>query len=150
MIFVCSSDLCCGSYEQVSTQALWYLCRHFFLTYSLACITESDFNFWMLVLHRNRTKQKFTNQNTVKFVNFLKIRLICNIFCCFWMFLNKHFAYITCAYLKKWNMLWCEIFIILFPCKDENINRFSNLHECTFKVYSAIMVKVIFEIKSNT
>ena len=41
--FVHSFDLCCDSYEQVSTQALWYLCRHFFLTYSLVYITEPDF-----------------------------------------------------------------------------------------------------------
>ena len=42
-IFAYSSDLCCSSYEQVSTQAFWYLCRQFFLTYSLAYITEPVF-----------------------------------------------------------------------------------------------------------
>ena len=29
VIFVHSSDLCCGSYEQVSTHSLWNLCRLF-------------------------------------------------------------------------------------------------------------------------
>ena len=43
VIFVHSSDLCCGSYEQVSTREIWYFCRHFFLTYSLVCITEPLF-----------------------------------------------------------------------------------------------------------
>ena len=35
--------MCCDSFEQVSTQALWYLCRHFFLIYSHVCIIEPDF-----------------------------------------------------------------------------------------------------------
>ena len=35
------------------------------------------------------------------FVNFWKSRLIFNIFCCFWMFVNTLFTYLTCAYLKK-------------------------------------------------
>ena len=53
MIFTHNSDLCCVSpgliriyiyiYEQVSTKALWYLCRHFFLTYSLVYITQPVF-----------------------------------------------------------------------------------------------------------
>ena len=38
---------------------------------------------------------------TVKFVNFLKSRLIFNLFYCFWMFVNKLFTYLTCAYLEK-------------------------------------------------
>ena len=37
----------------------------------------------------------------VKFVNFLKSRLIFNLFYCFWMFVNKLFTYLTCAYLEK-------------------------------------------------
>ena len=43
MIFIHNFDLCCGSCEQASTQALQYLCRHFFLTYSFVYITEPDF-----------------------------------------------------------------------------------------------------------
>ena len=43
VIFVHSSDLCCSYYEQVSTQVLWYLCRQFFLTYSLVYITDPVF-----------------------------------------------------------------------------------------------------------
>ena len=34
-------------------------------------------------------------------VNFLKSRLIFNIFCCFRMFVNKLFTYLTCACIKK-------------------------------------------------
>ena len=37
----------------------------------------------------------------LRFVNFLKFRLIFNIFYCSWMFVNKHLTYLTCAYLKK-------------------------------------------------
>ena len=36
----------------------------------------------------------------VKFVNFLKSRLIFNILYCFWTFVNKLVMYLTCAYLK--------------------------------------------------
>ena len=65
VIFVHSSDLCCGSHEQVSTKVLWYLCQHFFLIYSLVYIQiQIFFHFWTLVLRWNRRKQKFTNQNT--------------------------------------------------------------------------------------
>ena len=35
---------------------------------------------------------------------FLKSRLIYNIYYSFWMFVNKLFAYLTCAYLKKWKV----------------------------------------------
>ena len=42
MIFVHSSDLCCCSYEQISTNALLYLCQHFYLIYSLVYTTEPD------------------------------------------------------------------------------------------------------------
>ena len=49
-----------------------------------------------------------------KFVNFLKIRLIFNIFYCFWMFLNKTFPYLTWAYLKKVKGVLIEIFNMLF------------------------------------
>ena len=37
----------------------------------------------------------------VKFVYFLKIRLILNIFSYFCMFVNQHFIYIECSYLKN-------------------------------------------------
>ena len=37
----------------------------------------------------------------VNFVHFLKIRLTFNIFYCFWIFVNKLFTYLTCAYLKS-------------------------------------------------
>ena len=37
----------------------------------------------------------------MKFVNFLKSRTIFNIFYCFWMFVNKLFTYLRCAYLRK-------------------------------------------------
>ena len=50
----------------------------------------------------------------VKFVNFLKSRLIFNILCCFWMFVNNHFTYLTCTYLKKQKVLSCQIFRIFF------------------------------------
>ena len=39
----------------------------------------------------------------MKFVNFLKSRLIFSIFYCFWMFVNKRCRYLMCGYLKKWK-----------------------------------------------
>ena len=66
VIFVCSSDLCYSSYEQVLTQALWYLCQHFFLAYSLVYITEPVF---LSFLHASTAqkwkKTKIYNQNTL-------------------------------------------------------------------------------------
>ena len=59
----------------------------------------------------------------VKFVNFLNSRLIFNIFC-FWMFVNKHFTYITCTYFKKWNVLWCEIFSKYFHLQAKILTHF--------------------------
>ena len=65
----------------------------------------------------------------VKFVNFFKNRLIFNIFYCFWMFVNKLFTCLTCAYLKSkrcfkdWTQYFCMLFLnsnffyILFSCK---------------------------------
>ena len=41
----------------------------------------------------------------VKFVNFLKSRLILNIFYCFRMFLNKHFTHAHILKSKKWCKL---------------------------------------------
>ena len=43
VIFVHSSDLCCGSYKQVLTQALRYFCQHFFFSYSFVYMTEPFF-----------------------------------------------------------------------------------------------------------
>ena len=37
----------------------------------------------------------------MKFINFLKSRLIFNIFYCFWMIVNKLFTHIMCAYSKS-------------------------------------------------
>ena len=47
---------------------------------------------------------KFFSYLPVEFVNFLKRRLILNIFYCFRMFVNKFSTYLTSAYLKKWKL----------------------------------------------
>ena len=59
---------------------------------------------YMLRSYKNNTlkishseSQEFSSYLPVKFVNFLKSRLIFNIFYCFWMFINKLFTYLTCA-----------------------------------------------------
>ena len=31
-------------------------------------------------------------------------------------------------------VLWCKIFSILFSYEDKDIDRFSNLHQCTFEL----------------
>ena len=63
----------------------------------------------------------------------LKSRLIFNMFYCFWIFVNKLFTYLTCAYLKKKKVFSCKIFNILLSYEDKDIDRYSKLHWCTFK-----------------
>ena len=48
--------------------------------------------------------QEFSSYLPVKFVFLLKSRLLFNAFYCFCMFVNKHFAYLRCAYLKGWKV----------------------------------------------
>ena len=48
---------------------------------------------------------KLSSYLPVKFVFFVKIRLIFNVFHCLCMFVNKHFTYLGCAYLKKKKVL---------------------------------------------
>ena len=67
----------------------------------------------------------------VKFVNFLKSRLIFNVFYCLGMFVNKLFTYLKCAYLKKQKVFKCEIFNIFFSDEDGYVGSFPNLHWCT-------------------
>ena len=40
------------------------------------------------------------------------------------MFVNKDFIYRGRAYLKKYKVLYCEIFSMLFLCEDKDIDRF--------------------------
>ena len=63
---------------------------------------------YILYSYKNNTikishseSQGFLKYLPVKFVNFLKSRLIFNIVYCFWVFVNKLFTYLTCSYLKK-------------------------------------------------
>ena len=44
------------------------------------------------------------------------------------MFVNKLFTYLTCAYLKKYSY------------EDDDIDRFSNLHYCTFQIFRSIKI----------
>ena len=76
---------------------------------------------------------RFSSYLPVKFVFFLKVRLLFNIFYCFSMFGNKHFINPGCVYLKKLAELQWETFGILFLCEDEDIGRFSHLHYCTLR-----------------
>ena len=43
LIFLHTSHMCCNSCEEVSTQVLWYLSQHFFLTHSLVYMAEPVF-----------------------------------------------------------------------------------------------------------
>ena len=70
----------------------------------------------------------------MKFVFFLKSRLLFNIFYCFCMFVKKHFIYLGCVYLKKLTLFLYETFGTLILCEDEDIGRLSNLHYCTFNI----------------
>ena len=55
----------------------------------------------------------------VKCVNFLKSRLIFNIFYCFWMYINKLFTYLTCACLQKWRCFNVKSSIFYFHMKTK-------------------------------
>ena len=60
-----------------------------------------------------------------------------NIFCCFGMFVNKHFTYLGRAHLKESKRCYNVIpHGTLFLCKDEHVSRFSDLHQCTFNTNS--------------
>ena len=101
-IFVHSSDLCCGSYEQVSTLAIWYLCQHFFLIYSLVCITDPD----SLPFLNASSVQKWKKTKTYK---------------------SEHRP----GNIMQWFCRAIKLCII------------------SVKIYTAVMVKVTFKIKSN-
>ena len=63
----------------------------------------------------------------MKFVNFLKRRLIFNICYCFWIFVNKRFTYLTCAYLRKWKviLMW-NLQHIIFIWRERNWEIFKS------------------------
>ena len=52
-----------------------------------------------------------------------------------WKFciLNSSNIYLTCTYLRKYKVFYCEIFNILFSYDNEDIGRFLNLHYFSFK-----------------
>ena len=53
------------------------------------------------------------------------------------MFVNNLFTSLTCTYLKKEKSVsMCDVFNILFSNEDKNIDIFSNLYQCTFKLTS--------------
>ena len=89
------------------------------------------------------------------FVNFLKSRLIFNIFYCCWIFVNKIFIYFTfhvrISQKVKDVLMWYLQHIISY--EEEDIGRFSNLHQCTFRVtfsliFFSLSSKFIFFTKS--
>ena len=68
----------------------------------------------------------------MKFVNFVKSRLVFNLIYSFWMFVNKLFTISHAHISKSKGCFNLEIFTILFSYEDEDIGRFSNLRWCTF------------------
>ena len=71
----------------------------------------------------------------IKFVFFLKSWLIFNIFYCFCRLVNKHSANFTDILLENSQDQEYKIFRVVFLCGHEQIGRFSNLHQCTFKYW---------------
>ena len=70
------------------------------------------------------------------------------------MFVNNYFTYLTCTYHKKQKVLYCEIFHILFLYDVEDIGRFSNLYQCTFKLEASVHVmcnsRLLFNTKNSS
>ena len=81
----------------------------------------------------------------VKFVNVLKSRRIFNIFYCFWIFVHK----LSPAPISKSKRCFnVKSSIYYFYMEEEDIDRFSNQHECTFKSYgSSFTLFFILDIK---
>ena len=50
---------------------------------------------------------EYSSYSLVTFVNFLKSRLLFNVFYHFCMFVNKHFIYLRCTYLTQWESMCC-------------------------------------------
>ena len=48
------------------------------------------------------------------------------------MFVNKHFMYLGCIYLKKQTVLQCEAFGILFFCEDKDIDICIHIFTCWY------------------
>ena len=78
----------------------------------------------------------------MKFEFFLKSMLLFNMFYFFCLFVNKHFIYQGCGYLKKYTVLYCEnfgmntkILVDFYICisvplklnKSEHQSNFSNM-----------------------
>ena len=57
--------------------------------------------------------QDFSSYLPVHFVFFWKGRLLFNVFYWFCISVNKHLAYLRCAYLKGWKVLWCPTCVML-------------------------------------
>ena len=79
----------------------------------------------------------------MKFVKFLKNWLIFNIFYCFWMFVNKLFTYITCAYLKKKGILTWNLQYIDFIWRQRYWKSFKSAlvyHEINYFKYFALVI----------
>ena len=68
----------------------------------------------------------------------LKSRLLFNMLYCFYMFVNKHFTYLKCVYLKNWSVImqiYCKIFI-LQEFQDFHTARFSRFSFSYFHKFS--------------
>ena len=74
----------------------------------------------------------------IKFVFFLKSRLLFNVFYCLCMFVSKYFTYLQCTYVKEWRVLQCAIFMLVFLYEGKCIANYSHLHKFTFK-YSNLL-----------
>ena len=92
--------------------ATFYLLEIQLNSYATADVKGTLIQIWKLSLcwcpwKNNNVKilhslsEEFLSYLPVKFVNVLKSRLIFHIFYCFWMFVNKLFTYLMCAYLKS-------------------------------------------------
>ena len=86
---------------------------------SLLCLCSYKSNilkFW------HSESKEFSSYSPVNFEYFFKSRLIFNVFHCFYMFVNKHFAYLKWAYLKKW--MKCVIMRNLLNIKTNVLQDF--------------------------
>ena len=74
-----------------------------------------------------------SSYSPVKFTYFLKSRLLFNILYCFCMFVNKHFAYLWCTYLKKWKCYNAQSTLYYFYTKTNLLQDFHICISVTFR-----------------
>ena len=61
------------------------------------------------------------------------------------LLVNKHFAYLKCAYLQNWMVLWCQICVILLFYLKTNVLQYLYIQISVPLQWLALHIKLIFQ-----